>query len=96
MSTLRITETQNGLYNLTSNIFDLRSVTNQSVTFTTSAQSAAFQSTTTVIRVVADANCHIAVGTNPTATLNDMLLRANVEYDFYVTAGTKIAAVQAV
>ena len=95
MATLRIYETGNLLYNLTSNIFDLRNVTIQNITFSTAQQSAAFQSDTTIIRLLSDVNCHILVGSNPTADLNDMYLRAGVEYDFYVTGGTKLSVVQA-
>ena len=95
MSLLRIAETQAGLYNMTSSIFDLRNVTLNPVTFTTTTQSAAFQSDTSVIRCISDVDCHIAYGTNPTATTDDLFLRANVEYDFYVAPGNKIAVVEA-
>lgn len=64
----------------------------QAVTFTTSAQSAAFAADTKFIRVVADAAAHIAVGDNPTATATSMFLPANSVEFFGVKGGDKIAA----
>lgn len=50
------------------------------VTFTTSSQSAAFNNQTTFVRILADADCHVLFGTNPTATANNQKLISNVEY----------------
>ena len=68
----------------------------QVVTFTTSTQSAALNAATTFVRVVADADCHIEVGSNPTATTSSTvkLTAGSAEY-FGVTPGHKIAAVTA-
>ena len=52
----------------------------QAVSFTTSTQSAALNRLTTVVRLLADADCHIKFGTNPTATTSHQKLEANVEY----------------
>jgi len=70
--------------------------TPQKVTFTTTAQSAAFDAGTKFICVHLDADGHIAVGADPTATTNHRKLIAGVDYYFGVTAGNKIAAVAAV
>jgi len=67
----------------------------QDVTFTaTSAQSAAFASTTKFIRVELDETGHIAFGSNPTAVTaqSKRLLADKPEY-FGVVGGQKIAAV---
>lgn len=61
----------------------------------TSAQSAAFGSTTRFVRLRADIACHFVVGTNPTATTNDTPLDANSAEYFQVPAGHKIAAILA-
>jgi hypothetical protein len=67
----------------------------QVVTFTTSTQSTAFAYNTRFVRVIADADCHIAYGTNPTATTSTMRLSAGVAEYFGVSTGDKIAAVTA-
>lgn len=64
----------------------------QTVTYTASAQSAAFNTNTTAIRVCGAAAAHVAFGSNPTATVNDTLIPANTPTFFLVTAGQKIAA----
>lgn len=58
-----------------------------------SAASAALGPTTRFVRLIADAACSIAVGTNPTATAAKMRLSANVPEVFGVRAGDKIAAI---
>ena len=63
----------------------------QSVTFSTSSQSAAFANTTRLIRVIADADVYIAFGDNPTATAISVRLPANTVEYFGVFAGEKIA-----
>lgn len=42
-------------------------VAQQVVTFTTTTQSAALNASTRFVRLIADADCHIEVGANPTA-----------------------------
>ena len=71
-------------------------VAGQVVTFTTTTQSSALNAATTFVRVVADADCHIEVGANPTATTSSPVkLTAGAPEYFGVTAGHKIAVVAA-
>jgi hypothetical protein len=67
-------------------------IATQAVTFTTSAQSAALNENTRLVRVIADAACHLAFGANPTADADDMLLPSNTFEYFFVQPGSKIAA----
>lgn len=71
-------------------------VATQTVTYTTSTQSATLDKRTRFVRVIADADCHLAAGTNPTATASNTRLEANVAEYFGVqpkgTTNTKIAA----
>ncbi len=67
----------------------------QVVTFATSTASAAFGATTRLVRIQADADCHIKVGSDPAATTSDMPLVAGAPEYFGVTPGQKIAAIQA-
>ena len=71
------------------------SITTQVVTFTTSTQSAAFNANTKFVRVIADANCHVLFGANPTATTNSMRMVADAAEYFGVVAGQKLAAITA-
>lgn len=66
--------------------------TNQAVAFTTSSsQSSAFGAATRIVRLVATVDCHVAFGSNPTATTSSPLLPAgSVEY-VAVTPGHKVA-----
>jgi hypothetical protein len=58
-----------------------------------SLQSAAFNAKTAMIRVATDAICSIAIGTNPTATTNNMRMAADqVEY-FSVQPNQLIAVI---
>jgi hypothetical protein len=57
-----------------------------------SVQSAAINST--IVRVLATADCHIVFGGSPTATANDTLLPANQPEYFVFTPGQCIAVVQ--
>lgn len=66
-------------------------VATQAVTFTTSTQSSAFNADTQLVRIVADAACHLAFGANPTATANSMLLPSGAVEYFAVTPGHKVA-----
>lgn len=63
----------------------------------TSTQSAAFAHNTTLVTVQSDEACHVAFGANPTATTDHYKLSANngFEADFEVTAGHKVAVIQA-
>lgn len=58
-----------------------------------SAQSGALVGTR-VRLVPRDANCRVLFGSNPTALSTSTLLIANVEYQFALTSGDKIAAIR--
>jgi hypothetical protein len=58
-----------------------------------SVQSAAFNPTTEMIRVHADAICSIAFGFNPTATAVNMRMPAGIVECFVVYPGTKLAVI---
>lgn len=65
------------------------------VTFTTSAQSAAFAGDTVYICMYASAAFHYVVGTNPTATTNAMKVAADTNVYIGVPPGAKVAAIVA-
>lgn len=67
----------------------------QKITITgTSAQSAAFNAATTIIRVHADAACSVQIGgTNPTATTTSARFAAGQTEYFLVVAGDKLAVI---
>lgn len=60
-----------------------------------SAQSAVFGATTRVVRVAASTDCHIAFGTNPTATTTSTYLPAGAVDYFAVEAGQRAAVIRA-
>lgn len=64
----------------------------QSVTFTTSAASAAFHERTKVIRVIADAKAHLSFGASPTATASNRYIAADSAEYFQIIPGQKVAA----
>ena len=68
--------------------------TEQTVAYTTSTASSAFQDETRLVRVEADAMAHIAFGASPTATTSNKRIQANVPEYFGVPRGEsfKIAA----
>lgn len=65
------------------------------VTFSTTAQSAAFGNATKLITMVASVDFHFVVGANPTATTNALRIPAYQPFTIGVTAGQKVAAVAA-
>jgi len=66
----------------------------QTVAYNASVQSTAVGINTTVIRVVSTTDCHVAIGTNPTATTSSTFLPVySVEY-FKIAPGSKIAAIK--
>jgi len=67
----------------------------QKVAFTTSAQSAALQANTALVRLHTDGICSVAFGTNPTATTSNLRMVAGQTEYFAVHPGSnlKIAAV---
>ncbi len=66
------------------------------VTFTTATQSEVFGADVKVVRVISDANCHLAFGEAPVATVNNKLVIANTVEYFGVVAGQKVSAIVAV
>jgi hypothetical protein len=66
------------------------------VAFTgTSAQSAAVDENTLVVRLVATADCFVAIGASPTATTSSAYLPAGVVEYLAIRPGHKVAALQA-
>lgn len=94
MSTAYVTEfTALGTHLTGGQIAQMPPVAEQKVTFTTTTQSSAFNTSTRFIRVHPTSICSISIGSNPTATTSTMRLAADqVEY-FGVTGGDKIAFV---
>ena len=70
-------------------------VAEQTVTYTTSTQSTAFNARTKYVRIHTDAICSILFGTNPTATTSKMRMVAGQTEYFAVPVGAsyKVAAV---
>ena len=66
----------------------------QTVTFTTTTQSAAF-GTGGLVTIIADAAFHYVVGANPTATTSNLKVPADTLLTMKVAAGQKIAVVTA-
>jgi hypothetical protein len=58
-----------------------------------STQSAAMKYGTNLVRLHAQAACHVVVGTNPTATTNDMRLSEGQTEYFAVQVGQRIAVI---
>jgi hypothetical protein len=70
--------------------------TDQSVvTFSASAQSAAFAAGTSFVALIADAAFHYVVGANPTATTGALKVPANTLMFIGATPGHKVAAIAA-
>lgn len=65
------------------------------VTYSTSAQSAAFAATTNFIGIISGDAFHYVVGANPTATVSALKVPANTLVHIGVTPGQKIAAIAA-
>lgn len=72
----------------------LPAVAYQEVTISgTSAQSAAFNAATKIIRINADAACRIRAGSNPTALATDTRINADAPEYFGVKPGDKLAII---
>lgn len=67
-------------------------VTTQTVTYTTTTASAAFNAETAYVRIVSSADGHILFGATPVATASTTPVAAKVDYWFGVIAGQKVAA----
>lgn len=66
------------------------SITTQNVTYTSSAQSAAFNANTRFIRIVCDAKAHYVFSANPTATAAAPYLAADAPEYFGVARGSSL------
>lgn len=67
-------------------------IATQSVTYTTSTQSAKFNANTRFVRIVCDAKAHFVFGTDPSADANDPYLSTDTPEYFgigYQTSGTE-------
>jgi len=87
MATLNITEYANISTDWKSNLVssgEEPSITTQSVSYTTSTQSADLQPKTRFVRLIADADVYIAFAPDPTATASSTRLEANVAEYFGV------------
>lgn len=77
-------------------IAQLPPVAQQAVTFSTSTQSNPMNSGTNFVELTADADCHIEVGANPTATTSSAIkLTAGQSKCYGIAPGMKIAAIAA-
>lgn len=70
-------------------------VTTQTVSFTTTTQSNAFNSSTRFVRLISTADCHLLFGSDPTATTSHQKVAANAVEWRAVHPGHKVAAVTA-
>lgn len=98
MAILNVTQFQDGAYlGSAVNAAGVGSKTSENVSFTTTTQSTAFKATTTMVRVVSDADCYIEFGTNPTAAAGSIYLPSGIVEYFGVPSGQsfKVAAVTA-
>ena len=79
---------------LTNPIPDVTNAIDQTVSIgASSAQSAALNSATTVVRVHTDSVCSIVFGASPTATTSNMRMAAGESALFAVRPGSKIAVI---
>lgn len=96
-ATLYISEFANGVGTVNSSVvqaFPQPAITDQTVAITgASVQSSAFNSNTHAIMVECDADCSVAVGTDPTATTANFLMGDGTPYQFTVVPGQKIAVI---
>lgn len=66
----------------------------QAVSYDASVQSTAVSTNVDVIRVVSTTDCHIQIGTNPTATTSSTFLPAGVVEYIGIKGGDKVAAIK--
>lgn len=80
--------------NVVTPVYRVPEIASANLTFTTSTQSAVFDASTGVVRLTPDADCHVAFGTNPTATTASIRILAGIPTDFYLDrTGLKVAAI---
>jgi len=68
-------------------------IAQQTVSFSTSTQSSAFNANTRIVRIHTDAICSIEFGASPTATTSKRRLPADATEYFAVEGGMKVAAI---
>lgn len=66
----------------------------QNVSYDASVQSTAVSANATVVRLVATTDCHVQIGTNPTATTTSAFLPAGVVEYVGIKPGDKVAAIK--
>lgn len=66
----------------------------QAVSYDASVQSTAVSANVSVIRVVSTTDCHVLIGTNPTATTTSAFLPSGVVEYIGIKGGEKIAAIK--
>lgn len=76
------------------NVFQPSGTTQKLTSSGSSTASTAF-SADTICRIVADAACHYAIGTAPTATTSNVYLPANSGEQILIKNGNKIAVIAA-
>lgn len=93
MATLKVWETVRAPHNLPLVRLDERT-TYQAVDFTGGeTQSNPFDVDTSVVSVMADVNCALEIGDDPTATADSFPVDANVRQDFAVEPGLKLSVI---
>ena len=70
----------------------LRIGANSALSFNASVQSAALDAE--IVRIQATENCHIVIGTNPTATVSDTPLTKDSPQYIHIDPGAKIAVIK--
>lgn len=97
MSQLRVTEYKTEYTDNHGNLPIVRTrdhLADQSVNITSGVvQSAPFNALTQIIRMQAEADCHVSFGANPTVSTGAMPLSAGIPEWISVTAGEKLAVI---
>lgn len=74
--------------------YGLKAITTSKVAMSgSSSQSSAIGSNIQYVRLVSDANCHYAVGTNPTATTSSIYLPVGEIEIIKISEGEKVASI---
>jgi hypothetical protein len=61
----------------------------------TAQQSAAFGASTRIVTIDSDVDVHVKFGSNPTATIGDLKVKAGLPSDFWVDPGHKVSVLAA-
>lgn len=87
-------QAKDGASKVVPNTFEPSGTTTKLTSSGSSAASSAY-SGNTLVRIVADAACHYAIGTSPTATTSNVYLPANSGEQILIKDGNKIAVIAA-